>query len=233
MEYPLTLMLLRSTSMSIYTSEKPKPYVYICTHIETGEYYIGYREKNTLPSHIDLPIYKTSSKIVKADFDSYTWAIVAEFTTGDDAYYHEQCLIYDAWGDSLMINKHHRRFSSPQFRCKGHSQETKDKIARTQKSRMSVPENREKISKTRKGQSNGPMALATKLKISAKRAGQKLGPTSAEKKIKLSNATKGIPKERVQCPHCGKNGGINNMKRYHFDNCKVTDKYNIGEQNES
>jgi hypothetical protein len=24
----------------------------------------------------------------------------------------------------------------------------------------------------------------------------------------------------VQCPHCGKNGGHINMKRYHYDNCK-------------
>lgn len=24
----------------------------------------------------------------------------------------------------------------------------------------------------------------------------------------------------VECPHCGKRGGINNMNRYHFDKCK-------------
>lgn len=27
------------------------------------------------------------------------------------------------------------------------------------------------------------------------------------------------PQELVTCPHCGKTGGISNMKRYHFDNC--------------
>lgn len=26
--------------------------------------------------------------------------------------------------------------------------------------------------------------------------------------------------EKVKCPHCNKEGGVGNMKRYHFDNCK-------------
>lgn len=26
------------------------------------------------------------------------------------------------------------------------------------------------------------------------------------------------------CPHCGKSGGLSNMKRYHFDNCGVLEK---------
>lgn len=26
--------------------------------------------------------------------------------------------------------------------------------------------------------------------------------------------------ENITCPHCGKQGGISNMKRYHLDNCK-------------
>lgn len=33
-----------------------------------------------------------------------------------------------------------------------------------------------------------------------------------------SNPNKNMPK--VMCPHCGKEGGRNQMKRYHFDNCK-------------
>lgn len=37
---------------------------------------------------------------------------------------------------------------------------------------------------------------------------------------RTSAALKGVPKKRVTCPHCGKEGGEGNMKRYHFDNCK-------------
>lgn len=38
---------------------------------------------------------------------------------------------------------------------------------------------------------------------------------------KISLALKGKPKERVTCPDCGKIGGVNNMKRYHFNFCKL------------
>lgn len=27
--------------------------------------------------------------------------------------------------------------------------------------------------------------------------------------------------KRIECPHCGLVGGDRNMKRYHFDNCKL------------
>lgn len=33
---------------------------------------------------------------------------------------------------------------------------------------------------------------------------------------------KGIPKPIVICPHCGKEGGAPQLKRWHFDNCKYT-----------
>jgi hypothetical protein len=36
----------------------------------------------------------------------------------------------------------------------------------------------------------------------------------------MSEAQKGISKEQVACPHCGKSGGISAMKRWHFDNCR-------------
>lgn len=43
---------------------------------------------------------------------------------------------------------------------------------------------------------------------------------SEEHKKKISEASKGKPKPKTECPHCGKIGGSSNMKRYHFDNCK-------------
>lgn len=44
-----------------------------------------------------------------------------------------------------------------------------------------------------------------------------------ETKSKISESRKGKntgPCKIVECPHCGKNGGINTMNRWHFDNCK-------------
>lgn len=43
---------------------------------------------------------------------------------------------------------------------------------------------------------------------------------TAETKHKMSIAKLGIPKPKIECPHCGKIGGYPQMKQWHFDNCK-------------
>lgn len=94
--------------MNIYTSSQARPYVYVCTHRETKNFYIGFRQRNVVlnrPSDKDLPLYRTSSKIVKANFDDYEWQVIAEFVTGDDAYDFEQYLIHENWGNPLLLNK--------------------------------------------------------------------------------------------------------------------------------
>ena len=49
------------------------------------------------------------------------------------------------------------------------------------------------------------------------------GPMSEEqklvRKIKQIGVLKG-PQVLITC-HCGKTGGTSNMKRYHFNNCKI------------
>jgi group I intron endonuclease len=44
---------------------------------------------------------------------------------------------------------------------------------------------------------------------------------SDDTRKKLSESKKGVKARIVTCPHCKKEGGINNMHRYHFDNCKL------------
>jgi len=54
------------------------------------------------------------------------------------------------------------------------------------------------------------------------------GKNKTEKtKLKISDAkrgipskTKGIPRKKIICPHCGKIGGEGLMNRWHFNNCK-------------
>jgi len=41
--------------------------------------------------------------------------------------------------------------------------------------------------------------------------------------IRMSQKKKGIPQEKIQCPYCGKEGGIT-MHRWHFENCKFKDR---------
>jgi len=84
------------------------------------------------------------------------------------------------------------------------------------------------------------ISVETRLKISQTLTGRKLSedhrlkivealkhrirkPLSAEYRARMSDRSKGIPKPRtlkVTCPHCGKIGDNNTMKRWHFDKCK-------------
>lgn len=57
---------------------------------------------------------------------------------------------------------------------------------------------------------------------------QRLGKThSKEWADKISKSLTGIPRPQqvVKCPHCDKNGALNNMKRWHFDNCQKKEKH--------
>jgi len=43
---------------------------------------------------------------------------------------------------------------------------------------------------------------------------------SKEAANKISSALTGMKRPRGECPHCGKEGAISLLKRWHFDNCK-------------
>jgi hypothetical protein len=47
-------------------------------------------------------------------------------------------------------------------------------------------------------------------------------PDVIEKRRKSSSKSRSSQNsKKVKCPHCGKEGGYTNMKRYHFDKCKL------------
>ena len=205
--------------MTIYSSDKVVPYVYICTHKDTNQFYIGYREKNVKlnrPSHLDLPEYKTSSTTVRPDWENYTWTIIAEFFDPSHAYTFEQQLIYDNWENPLLLNGH-CNIGENQFRC------TPEGIEKSAAAHRGKPAWNKGISRS----------AETKQKISDTslgKPGPKKGiPRSAETKQKISDTkakngksawNKGIstgPRPKVECPHSDKLVG---NKRGHFDNCK-------------
>jgi hypothetical protein len=197
------------TSTSIYQSTKTLPYVYRLDHPETGEFYIGYREANKKPSNIDLPLYKTSSKAVKPRFGEFKWHIVAEFFDAESALKFEQQLIFENWNNPLILNENCRAFGKAFRNSRGlinPSKETREKISRANKLRVIKPETIEKCRAASTGMNNP-------------RYGVKL---SEELKLRLSISQLGKPKpqQKATCPHCNKVGALNNMKRYHFENCK-------------
>jgi len=58
-------------------------------------------------------------------------------------------------------------------------------------------------------------------KLSLWQKGIKKKPLTTEHKQKVSDSLKGKPKPVLKCPHCNMTGGSSQMKRWHFDNCKL------------
>lgn len=131
------------------------PYVYKLTHRETGEFYIGYRSANKIPSDQDLPIYQSSSKTVaEIGFDNFNWEIIAEFFHGDYAYDFEQELISEHIDDPLCINKHCVIGGRNRFKVQfGHSvsEETRQKLREANLGRVTSEDTRKKQSDALKG----------------------------------------------------------------------------------
>jgi hypothetical protein len=50
-------------------------------------------------------------------------------------------------------------------------------------------------------------------------------PKTEIQKQRMSAAKKGIPKPKVQCPHCGILCAVNVAGRWHFDNCKYKKEF--------
>lgn len=123
--------------------------------------------------------------------------------------------------------------SNPMF-GKTHTDETKHKISKSKKNKKLSDETKYKMSKSHTGKklseshiermkinhtgfTNKNHSLETKYKMSVASKGR---PKSKEHSRKISESLKNKKQTNTACPHCDKTGGISNMKRWHFDNCK-------------
>lgn len=224
--------------MNIYQSTEVRPYIYICTHKTTGEFYIGYREANKVISQLDFPKYKTSSKIINPNFNDYFWIIYAEFSNGLDAYDYEQQLIFENWNNPLLLNKvcyHNKK----RFRCISISTVHQEQVRRHALIRINNGTHNfqrrpdgtslasDRVAKgIHAGQTrpNGTsiasdrVANGTHNLVGANNPSHNRISKGIHNFIGDTNPNKNMP--RVTCPHCNKTGGRNQMKRYHFQNCK-------------
>jgi hypothetical protein len=108
------------------------------------------------------------------------------------------------------------------------STEHSAKISVANKGKKKAPRTKDHLNKISNANTGKPLSEDHKARISAGRKGVKNSPRSESHSAKLSAANKGkpspkkgVPKLKVICPHCGKEGGTNLMKRWHFDNCKL------------
>lgn len=86
------------------------PYVYRCVERETGNFYIGYRFKNTVPASEDFGThYFTSNEYVRNNFDKFDYEIVSEFPDKKTAFEFETKLIRETACDKqINANKHNK-----------------------------------------------------------------------------------------------------------------------------
>lgn len=77
---------------------------------------------------------------------------------------------------------------------------------------MRNPKVAKKVSDALKGRKKSKEAEKKRLETAKKNNTLK---RSEETKIKMRK-----PKDKVECPHCKLTGGISQMKRWHFNNCK-------------
>jgi len=103
----------------------------------------------------------------------------------------------------LVILEETRRKLSFANTGKTASEETKQKMSRSQTGRVHSEETKRKMSRSQTGGK------------SEEHIQNMCGHKSEDHKQKMR-----VPKSKITCPHCGKLGGSNAIKRWHFDNCK-------------
>jgi hypothetical protein len=108
------------------------------------------------------------------------------------------------------IKQKHSKLKSELYKGRKQPKEVIEKRMLKQYGRACKPETRAKISAAAMGHSRN------KGRITSASTREKIGASKRGRSI----ATKGISKPQVNCPYCNKIGGIPQMKRWHFENCK-------------
>jgi len=169
-------------------------YVYCLTNTITGEFYYGFRSIPTSIDPIDdlLISYFSSSKIVKQQIAMYGSCafrsdIIHIYDVADDAFWHEQRLIKDAFLDPKCLNKHFvdplsqkKVFHTVGTSC---SLATKSKISKSNTGRRHTTseETKMKISNALKGRSSPLKGRRQSLDHIEKSRQARLGKTQKSK----------------------------------------------------
>ena len=212
--------------------KKPLGYVYMTTNTLNGKYYIG--------SHVGSnPNYMGSGTALKLAFAKYGLDSFAKEVLYycDDFQEHEEALLIaiDAAGDPNMYNLINSGTGGSLGR--NYSSETLAKMRAAHLGKTVTAETRAKLSVAHSGHLNHRYGKTHTAETRAKMSVAQLGKTpTAEALAKMRAAKLGKthtaetrakmrrPQPKVACPHCLKKGGVSNMTRLHFDNCKQAPK---------
>lgn len=120
------------------------------------------------------------------------------------------------WTNFKEISDETREKQSIVHKGKSLSEETKKRQSMAHTEKKNSKEHNENISKAKIGENN-PMFGTKRSDDTRKKHSES---TLGKKKSDSHKANMRKPKKPVICPHCGKEGGIGAMMKWHFDKCK-------------
>jgi len=206
----------------IYKLVNPNGKIYIGQSIDIKRRFSEYRRKNCKDQR---KLYHSLLKYGWENHQTFILEIVESDKTKlieRENYWKDYYRVFEI--DSLCLRKdgaggfdsEETKLLKSRIRL-GHkdSEETKKRKSESAKISQNNPDTKEKKSiSLKKVQKEVQNREDVKYK---KSESGKIAQNRPETKLKKSLALKG---KIIDCPQCGKIGGVANMKRYHFDNCK-------------
>lgn len=200
--------------------------IYKSVNTKNGKIYIGF--DSNWPNR--MSVHKSASKkqdgkfyraIRKYGWDSFQWSIVYQsqdrehtLNVMETFFIREHDSFYNGYNSTLGGDGTFGRKRTLEERMK-------QSLSAKGKPKPHTPEHNIKIGNAIRGKKRGPHSEEHKKKISKSSKGISKTFTEEHKKnlkCHTNNSTK------VLCPHCDKEGQLTNMKRWHFDNCKLIPK---------
>jgi len=205
--------------------------LYKTTNIINGKFYIGIH-KTSDPNDA----YLGSGKILKLAILKYGQhnfkkEILATFDTLEDARKAENAIVNEEFVHSeqnynIGIGGGLGGSDLNGFTFSGHThtEKARQKIGEANKFKVLTDKGRQAIIRNNTENEDRKRKISETLTGVQKSDEYKKNHSMVMKEYYSKNPNKtgiGIPKQRIKCPYCGKKGSPNNMRRWHFDNCKL------------
>jgi hypothetical protein len=227
-------------------------YVYRITNKELNKHYYGVRSSKVEPK-LDLGIkYFSSSRDKdfmneqKINNSIFKYKVIKTFETREEAinleiklhskfdvginksFYNRSKQTSNKFDTSGLKNTEEQRVkNSLRFKGTKLSEEHKNKIRQSLLGRKHTEETKEKMSKSLNGMKAWNKGVKCTDEQKEKIRNSTLGELHWNYGKTHSNETKEKmkkPKDIICCPYCLKTGGSSQMKRWHFENCKLKEK---------
>jgi len=216
-------------------------YLYEIKNNINNKIYVGVHETNKLDDGYMGSGKLIRSAIKKYGLNNFTKTILQFFDTSEIMYLKEAEIVNESFvsredtyniangGSGGSIKQNRKPFN------KKHTEETKLKISKSNFNRIVSEETRKKLSQNNWAKTNPEEQKQHAIEANKMRWSKDINHLSESnikvsnslklfnenrKKLGLKNLSTGLIRPKVKCPHCQKEGAMNTMSRFHFDNCK-------------